>query len=62
MVGRLELTEAADAEPLIFDPTRVTDGIECSDDPILHARSAAYGASYAQRTPPDPRAWADRPR
>jgi catalase len=50
VVGRLELTGLADAEPLIFDPTRVTDGIDCSDDPILHARSAAYGASYAQRT------------
>ena len=50
VVGRIELTDLADAEPLIFDPTRVTDGIECSDDPILHARSAAYGASYAHRT------------
>ncbi len=48
--GRLELTDLADTEPLIFDPTRVTAGIECSDDPILHARSAAYGASFAQRT------------
>ena len=50
VAGRLDLTGLADAEPLIFDPTRVTDGIECSDDPILHARSAAYGVSYAQRT------------
>ena len=49
--GRVELTALADTDPLIFDPTRVTAGIECSDDPILHARSAAYGASYAQRTP-----------
>jgi len=48
--GRVELTALADTDPLIFDPTRVTAGIECSDDPILHARSAAYGASYAQRT------------
>ena len=48
--GRVELTSLADTEPLIFDPTRVTAGIECSDDPILHARSAAYGASYALRT------------
>ena len=51
LAGRLELRELADAEPLIFDPTRMTDGVECSDDPILHARSAAYGVSYAQRTP-----------
>jgi catalase len=50
VVGRLELESSADTEPLIFDPTRVTTGIECSDDPILHARSAAYGVSYGQRT------------
>jgi len=51
VAGRLELHELADGEALIFDPTRITDGVECSDDPILHARSAAYGVSYAQRTP-----------
>ncbi len=50
VAGRLELVELADVEALIFDPTRVTAGIECSDDPILAARSAAYGASYARRT------------
>jgi len=50
VAGTMELTERFDAEPLIFDPTRVTDGIECSDDPILAARSAAYGASFARRT------------
>ena len=47
-VGRLELTGLAfdreqDGDILVFDPTRVVDGIECSDDPILHARSWAYG-------------------
>jgi catalase len=50
VAGTLELTERFDPEPLIFDPSRVTDGIECSDDPILLARSAAYGVSFAQRT------------
>ena len=50
VAGRLELFELADVEALIFDPTRVLPGIECSDDPILAARSAAYGASYAHRT------------
>ena len=49
VAGRLELFELADVDALIFDPTRVTPGIECSDDPILAARSAAYGASYAHR-------------
>ncbi len=48
--GTLELDQPADVEPLIFDPTNVTDGIECSDDPILMARGAAYGASYERRT------------
>ena len=51
VAGTLELTELADVEALIFDPTRVTDGIECSDDPILAARSAAYGVSFARRQP-----------
>ena len=52
-LGRLELTalhadpETADA--MIFDPTNVPPGIECSDDQILHARSAAYGVSYSRR-------------
>lgn len=54
-VGRLELTGLAfdreqDGDILVFDPTRVVDGIECSDDPILHARSFAYSESVLRRT------------
>jgi catalase len=53
LAGRLSLTGLAldetAAEAMIYDPTRVTAGIECSADPILHARSAAYGASYSLR-------------
>ena len=53
--GRLEITELAfDREigddVLVFDPTRVTDGIECSADPILHARRHAYAESVKRRT------------
>lgn len=54
-LGRLELTgpeterEQGD-DVLVFDPTRVTDGIECSDDPILHARSHAYAVSVLRRS------------
>ena len=51
-VGRLEITAVnppEGCEPLIFDPTNVVDGIVCSDDPILHARSAAYARSFADR-------------
>jgi catalase len=55
LVGRLELTgmvadQQSDCEALIFDPTRVIDGIECSADRILHARPGAYSVSYERRT------------
>ncbi len=30
---------------MVFDPTRVVDGIELSDDPILRYRPAAYSES-----------------
>ena len=34
---------------LVFDPTRVTDGIELSDDPVLRFRPGAYSESVARR-------------
>ncbi|MQA98813.1 MAG: catalase [Actinobacteria bacterium] len=51
-VGRMTLTEFADkdCEPMIFDPGRIVDGIERSDDPILAMRSLAYGVSFERRT------------
>jgi catalase len=54
-IGTLELTgldttrETGD-DVLVFDPTRVTDGIELSDDPILHVRSPAYSVSVERRS------------
>jgi catalase len=53
-LGELSITGIAtdrerDGDVLVFDPTRVTPGIECSDDAILHARSAAYRVSVARR-------------
>jgi catalase len=54
-VGRLELA-GPDAERerggdiLVFDPTRVTDGIELSGDPILRFRPEAYSASVVRRS------------
>lgn len=54
-VGTLELTgreterETGD-DIVVFDPTRVIDGIELSGDPILRARSRAYSASVARRS------------
>jgi catalase len=51
--GHLEITALAPdqvaADAAIFDPTNVPAGVECSDDQILHARSRAYGVSYARR-------------
>jgi catalase len=53
-VGRLVL-EGPDTEReqgddvLVFDPTRVIDGIELCADPILSFRSAAYSVSVARR-------------
>ncbi len=35
---------------LVFDPTRVTDGIELSDDPVLRFRPKAYSESVSRRT------------
>ena len=54
-VGRLELTgpdteRERGGDILVFDPTRVTDGIELSDDPILHFRPRAYAVSVTRRS------------
>ncbi|HEU0025431.1 MAG TPA: catalase family peroxidase [Thermoleophilaceae bacterium] len=54
-VGRLEITgpeteRERDGDVLVFDPTRVTDGIETSDDPILRFRPRAYRVSVGRRT------------
>jgi len=35
---------------MVMDPTRVTDGIENSEDPILHIRSHAYSVSVERRS------------
>lgn len=53
--GVLELTSVvpdpeADGGLVVFDPTRVTDGIALSDDPFLPYRAAAYSESVARRT------------
>lgn len=52
--GRIEVTApAADPEAdggvVVFDPTRVVDGIELSDDPILLFRPGAYSVSVDRR-------------
>jgi catalase len=54
-VGRLELTgpeteRERGGDILVFDPTRVVDGIELTDDPILRFRPLAYSVSVERRT------------
>lgn len=52
--GTIEVTEELpDQEtggPVVFDPTRVVDGIELSDDPILRYRPSAYSESIRRRS------------
>jgi catalase len=50
-LGTMELSDISDvAEPVIFDPNNLADGIEPSDDRILAARSPAYSVSIERRT------------
>ena len=61
--GTLELTEPetgreTGGDVLVFDPTRVVDGIELTNDPVLRFRADAYAESIerrsgATRTPAD---------
>ncbi len=53
-VGELLLDERAEdpeagGNVIVMDPTRVTDGIELTDDPVLHYRAAAYSESVERR-------------
>ncbi len=53
-VARYEITDLetdreTGGDVLVFDPTRVTEGIELSDDPVLRFRHAAYSESVARR-------------
>ncbi|MDL2410088.1 catalase family peroxidase [Rhizobium calliandrae] len=54
-IGRLEITRPTTNEEIgdsvmMHDPTRLTDGIEPTDDPILAARRGIYEVSVAYRT------------
>ena len=54
-VGTLEVTgfeteRGHGGDIVVFDPMRVTDGIEPSDDPVLRFRTLAYSASVKLRT------------
>lgn len=54
-IGRLEVIRPTTVEEIgdpvmLHDPTRLTDGIEASDDPILAVRRGVYEVSVAHRT------------
>jgi catalase len=54
-LGRLvltgpELEREQGGDILVFDPTRVTDGIELSDDAVLRFRGPAYSVSVERRS------------
>jgi catalase len=54
-VGTLEITGVETerehgGDIVVFDPMRVTDGIEPSDDPVLRFRTLAYSASVKLRS------------
>jgi catalase len=55
VVGTLEITASITLEELgdpemNHDPTKLTDGIESNDDPIIQAWRGVYEASAAYRT------------
>jgi catalase len=57
--GRLEVTAVVEdpergGDVVVFDPTRVIDGVELSDDVILHARPRAYSVSVDRRSSDEP--------
>lgn len=51
-IGQLAINGKLDSpnESIMFDPTNVTKGIECSDEPILNFRHSAYAVSHERRT------------
>jgi len=55
VAGWFEITTAEDdheaqGDVVVFDPTRVVDGIALSDDPILRYRPSAYSVSIERRS------------
>jgi catalase len=50
-IADLETERETGGDVLVFDPTRVVDGIELSNDPVLRFRSTAYSDSVSHRMP-----------
>jgi catalase len=53
IAGTLEVTEPRpldeETKLVVFDPMRLTDGIEASNDPVLRFRPRAYSVSVERR-------------
>jgi catalase len=49
-ITALETERETGGDVLVFDPTRIVDGIELSNDPVLRFRRDAYSDSVARRT------------
>jgi catalase len=49
-IAGLDTERERGGDIVVFDPMRVTDGIEPSDDPVLRFRTYAYSASVKLRT------------
>ena len=59
VAGWLDITtpeddHEAEGDVVVFDPTRLVDGIELSDDPVLRYRPSAYSVSIERRSHPHP--------
>jgi catalase len=50
LIVRTTTVEEIGDPVMLHDPTRLTDGIEASDDPILAVRRGVYEISVAHRT------------
>ena len=51
-LGTLEVTAIDDEadDGIVFDPMRLVDGVEASDDPALRFRPPVYTLSHERRT------------
>ncbi len=50
-LGRLSIkAESAEAHQALYDPTVMTEGLSCTDDPILLFRKGVYRHSHARRS------------
>jgi catalase len=50
-IGHLSITNKLknQADDIVFDPTVMTNGLACTDDPVLHFRRDVYSVSFDRR-------------